>query len=324
MKLTRIYQDNRVHIDWQMFSVCNFNCIYCRPDLHDNAHKMCDLDTAVAVVERLSKHWPDRIVQLQFTGGEPTAWNEFGEFLQIIKTRFSNIVTEVYTNGYRDQFFIDYSQYVDSMIFSFHPTMITRTSTVNFDRLIRNINNCKTWDKSIISVAYPPVWDWVIESYNEFKERVDHYNLLRLKVCDTRADDPSGAQARVYTKEQFDFIWFESGHRKITQPDNTPTYMYVNPWEETIDVDIDDTRQTVEAWSLFHDGVPNFQGWKCNVGVEKLCFQIDGKVTRGSACFFEESLGDWKTNNFVIPSESVTCPYNKCGCWLDLRTNKWK
>lgn len=78
-----------------------------------------------------------------------------------------------------------------------------------------------------------------------------------------------------------------------------------------------------------------FKGWICNTGIQSLYIDFDGNVWNGNC---SGGVGKWllKQNkpawgylgnvneNFIIPKDTVICPYETCGCGSDIVVTKYK
>lgn len=78
-----------------------------------------------------------------------------------------------------------------------------------------------------------------------------------------------------------------------------------------------------------------FKGWICDTGIQSLYIDFDGNVWNGNC---SGGVGKWllKQNkpawgylgnvneNFIIPKDTVICPYETCGCGSDIVVTKYK
>lgn len=128
-------------ITWMLGSLCNYDCMYCRPEYHDNHSRPHDLDqlkTAWKNIVKESSHLGLRY-KISFTGGEVTANKSFLPFVEWLRQEFDCIdMLQITTNGSASLGY--YKRLCDSleaMAFSTHSEFMDEAA---FFRKVKEIN----------------------------------------------------------------------------------------------------------------------------------------------------------------------------------------
>ena len=66
-----------------------------------------------------------------------------------------------------------------------------------------------------------------------------------------------------------------------------------------------------------------FEGWKCNAGLESLMINWDGEVHRAT-CRVGGSLGNIYDGTFEQPEDPIDCTRKFCTCVADISLTKVK
>jgi MoaA/NifB/PqqE/SkfB family radical SAM enzyme len=117
--------DSYFSLTWMVGIRCNYDCMYCPSDLHDNTSSSLSLD-------KLKQYWnsiysksnhTNLKYKISFTGGEVTINKNFKDFVQWLRTEYGDSIFQILltTNGSASTLY--YQQlydYVDNISFSFH------------------------------------------------------------------------------------------------------------------------------------------------------------------------------------------------------------
>lgn len=113
------WEENRVHISWDLGQRCNYECTYCPPYLHDKTSPHLPFDKVIEILDVILEYYDNRLTEFNFAGGEPTIHPQFMEIAKYLKERGSSII--ITTNGSRStKYLIELSQYLNLMIISHH------------------------------------------------------------------------------------------------------------------------------------------------------------------------------------------------------------
>ena len=115
MIFTHAIPRNYIFVDWDMSSICNYDCYYCNEEIHDGKVKFPDIQVAKNVVDKINLEYKDKdYAYFNLLGGEPTAWKHLDEFSYQIVTIYG--VCNVYA--------ISTHQKLNKMIGTFSHTII--------------------------------------------------------------------------------------------------------------------------------------------------------------------------------------------------------
>ena len=90
---------NNISITWEVTSTCTYECSYCPSVLHDGKYRFPEYEYAINFFDKLIDAYPQKRIFLELTGGEPTLWPKFAEFLKECYNR--NISIHLISNGSR-------------------------------------------------------------------------------------------------------------------------------------------------------------------------------------------------------------------------------
>ena len=118
-------------ITWMIGKFCNYDCMYCPSDWHDDQSKPHDLETLKQVwmnIKKKSGH-NDLKYKIVISGGEPTANKSFLPFLEWLREDDSVSRISVTTNGSASlKYYERLSDLVESLSFSTHSEFMDERS----------------------------------------------------------------------------------------------------------------------------------------------------------------------------------------------------
>jgi len=160
-------------LNWQVGIRCNYDCMYCSPDWHDDHSRHHDLDT-------LKEAWTkiyDRTEYLRlpykiaFTGGELTTNKYFLPFLEWLRSNYNDRLFKLMltTNGSATlKYYQKMFQFVDNITFSTHSEHINEKKF--FDMII-DLKNYVDPSRFIQVAIMDEYWNQDrIESYKKLLE----------------------------------------------------------------------------------------------------------------------------------------------------------
>lgn len=152
-------------LTWRLTKRCNYDCMYCPPEWHDNFSKHLKL-------EEMQKVWDEVFSKTQhlglkykisFTGGEVTSNKHFKDFVLWLRTNYGGNISKILvtTNGSATtKYYKMLYEHVDNISFSIHSEFIDEQKFFDMigvlrkwlgssDRLHINIMN-EYWNESRI------------------------------------------------------------------------------------------------------------------------------------------------------------------------------
>lgn len=307
-----------IHLCWLLHNQCNHRCSYCAEINWGGSFKDLNLQQAKNFVEKTIQHFYDRRLMVSFTGGEPTLWPEFGNFVDWLKSK--NAVIAMTTNGARPKaFFQEHSKSFSWMSFSFHPEF-TRP-----ERFLENVIEAAKHCLVTIRIMFPPT-EAEFEKSKCFLNLVKQYqsegrfqNFVRCESVPVATGFGSEftAQAQYSAEQELEF--------------RTPTFTINEHLPVKDDTPINDLRAFklsapnlgigFDAHDLVSSGKANFENWVCDIGLEQLFIDHRGQVVR-AGCRVGGTIGWLKQGVFDFPTAPVLCPKSFCHCITDVLTSK--
>lgn len=313
LQFNRIQADpDWVTIDWTMTNVCNYACEYCPSITHDGSFGWPSLDSIDYTTRVLQNHYgKNRRLEYTLLGGELAIWKKLPEAIDIIKKNSPDSNIKFITNGVMpEDYWRRIGSQISSVVFSYHPTQVKSVG-----KFVESINALDNEYKTILILAWPAVWDKVLEAREYILSNVNEFTSLELKLVDNRYETIADS-AVVYTQEQMNYI---QANRKVSKSRKSiykPSFTY-----------LDDQRLEEVTGQILVDGQNQFKDWSCGIGVDKITLDANGTIRRGSGCMMgtDEDFGNWKESNIMnLPSSGVICPYNTCWCMPDMMATKSK
>lgn len=288
-------------IVWTTTTVCNFACSYCAPNLHDGKYRWPDsYDKILAMI---SKFRGDAPLIFDVMGGEPTLWPEFQEFCKELAVSSTNKTSIQFTsNGSRTlRYWNAFDAPVDMLGFSFHPQFANEEHMFAVLRSLHLRYNTK------IFLMTPPGY---LERMSKFYDELEASELMTDVAIKLIKDNMGGGLIAGYTDEYHEFASkriSRSKHNKIKVID-------------TSDVLLDGEK--ISPQTLINTKRDMFEGWKCNIGIDRLAIEPNGDVF-GSTCYVTKSYGNiYDIDNVKLPIEPTVCIRKYCGCGADISIPK--
>lgn len=292
-KITSKWQhQDTIKIEWNLGKRCNLDCAYCPSYIHDNSSPHTEINLLKSAVNKLAKlHKPIRI---SLTGGEPSVHPHIEELARYIKEKDIKWLSMTTNATRKSNWYLYNEKYFDQYVFSLH-------FEKNLDRLLSTILevNKKRTRKILVHVM----------AHSDFINEVKHatltldnnkvpYIIRRIRWTDSNHDHFDDSRYH-----HTDLKWIK---------DNSAT---AEP-----NCIIDNSKE-YHANDIIKLHMNQFNGWKCNAGVESLMINWDGEVYRAT-CRVGGSLGNIYTDEFEIPNNPITCTRNWCTCEADIPLTK--
>jgi MoaA/NifB/PqqE/SkfB family radical SAM enzyme len=131
-------------ITWMLGAHCNYDCMYCPSELHDqsgHAHNLETMQQAWKNIHTKAKQ-QGLFFKITFTGGEVTANKNFLSLLQWIRKNYSDVVQIGFTtNGSASlNYYTKLVEFVESISFSTHSEFMDEQAffdkVINIDKLM--------------------------------------------------------------------------------------------------------------------------------------------------------------------------------------------
>jgi MoaA/NifB/PqqE/SkfB family radical SAM enzyme len=279
-----------IKIEWNLGRRCNYDCSYCPSEIHDNSSSHTDIKILKQTVDRLAAL--NKPIKLSFTGGEPTVHPKFKELIKYCRLKGISWIS-VTTNGTLPHEF--YSELpVDQIIFSLH-------FEYDYFRVFKTVKKVFETHKNIL------IHIMALHTHvNQAK------NIIWL----------AGLEGIPYAIRRI--RWTEGDHNIFDDMRYEPNDL---EW-------IKDSESSAQPNTLINNKISfhsndmiklhmnQFNGWRCNAGIESLMINWDGDIHRAT-CRVGGSLGNIYTGDFSMPNQQVICDRKFCTCTADIPITKF-
>lgn len=293
-------KQNTFDIDWNLGTICNYECSYCIPHLHNGKNPFVDISKAKSFVRDITDRYPDKVLNFILSGGEVTLWKHLPDLFKTIKEKESNNIQLISNGSIPNVWWNINSRFIDALILSYHWEYADKNKLKELCRIVDQ-NNCNI---KLIILALP---DRIDMCYKLAKEFLSH---VMMKVELRIIKKPDSSPIDEYTDDQLKLLRKNNlfGHFKH----KTVSHQLVTNTGRIIDPIVEILNQT-NSW----------KGWKCNIGLECLKIDWQGNIYRAS-CKDQSSskLGNVNNGNFVFSDEPVICDKDFCFCVTDIRATK--
>ena len=280
-----------IKIEWNLGKRCNYDCSYCPSSIHDNSSPHTDIEILKATVDKLMML--GKPIRLSFTGGEPCVHPKFLELVKYCKHVGVTWIS-VTTNGTLPYEFYAALE-VDQIVFSIH---------LEFDW--KRVFNTT---ESVVDLTNKKVIVQIMAHHNYMPA------VLQLRAKCLLSEIPSTVRRIRWTEGDHDL--FDDMRYNLNDLE------WLKEQEATVEGNcVIDGEQIIHANDVIKLHLNKYKGWTCNAGIESLMINWDGDVHRAT-CRVGGSLGNIYEDNFVVPSEPVTCNRNFCTCAADIPITKY-
>lgn len=311
---------NRLRIEFMVGNYCNYKCWYCGPYAnggdtrwHNNYDEL--LKNFIHLLEFYVKNGRDKF-EVNILGGEPSLWPDVARFSRDLKSRF-NVKTTMSSNASRTLRWWDKNaDAFDKMLFSYH-----HKETESIDDYIKVLD--LVYDKKV------PLNALVLIDPTAYDECVNAMEIMKQKSRNPWFISAMEVHPPQYTDKQRE-IFKDNVKRR------PPVWrIFKDEWENVVKgkttiVYEDGSKQKVNRNFFSLNDLNNFEGWMCNIGIENINIQKDGKITGtcGNLIYGEDKFYNLYDKDFtetfnpeLVPS---VCTKNKCWCQPEMLMTKWK
>jgi organic radical activating enzyme len=319
VRIETMEASNRLRIEYMIGNYCNYNCLYCGPYANGGDFRWPkDYESLMKNFTHLLDFYVANgrnKFEVNLLGGEPSLWPSVAQFARDLKKLYDLKVTMT-TNGSRTLRWWDKNaEAFDKILFSFHQ------KEADINHYIKVLDN--VYDKGIplnaLIMMDPTVWNECVASIEIMKKSSKNSWF----ICAMEVHPPQ------YTSEQRTFF---KNHVKRKPP---IWRILKDEWENIVKGKTkalynDGSREKVERNFFSVNNLNNFEGWICNIGIENINIQKDGKISGvcnnflyGEQQFYNLYDSDFikKFNPKLVPT---LCTKNKCWCQPEMLMTKWK
>ena len=318
IKIETMESSNRLRIEFMIGNYCNFKCAYCGPyanggDTRWPTDYPALIDSFKHLLNFYVRNGRDKF-EINLLGGEPTLWPKVADFARDLKQLY-NVKITMTTNGSRTiRWWEKNATAFDKVLFSYHPGQADLAHYIN---VIDTVYNLGIPVNSLV-MMYPTLWDDCIDAIEQMKQSNNPWFICAMEVHPPK-----------YTLEQREIFKKHVKRRP-------PLWRVIKDEHENIFKGktkakfSDGSEKRVERNYFSTNDITNFEGWMCNIGIETINIQKDGKITGtcGNRIFDEDNfynIYDPEFTKVFNPKLVPTLCHSKvCWCQPEMLMTKWK
>jgi MoaA/NifB/PqqE/SkfB family radical SAM enzyme len=314
MKIIKVEQErtNLLHLTWIINNICTNACSYCPKNLHTGTNHNYEWDNARKFFEYLFERYPE--IHCSVAGGEPSVSPFLPELVKTFHDRGHTI--GITSNAAKPaRYWEEIAPNLAYISFSYHPEFPDP----------KFIEKAKVASENTVVTTrvmmHPKHWDHCVETFEKLLE-IDTISVEIVRIIDWGGE--SDASASVYTDEQLD--WFVKNNERGSPGTKTPKFgdRLGNRLQARFYFNNGTSSKSHRIVSLINDGLTNFYGYECEIGLKSLFIDPDGFVLLGN-CGLHGPIGNINDpENIKWPTRSVICTKTLCHCTTDVAINKWE
>lgn len=326
-------------IIWDTGRRCNYDCSYCEATRHNNHSKHKSLEEYKTTFEFI-RQWSqlqnsfkkiNTGVNINFTGGEPTANPAFWDLLTHIRSLEPNFYLGLTTNGaWGKTFSSNILKYIDGVTVSYHAEAHENLKKLSIDNILTLHKAGKPLQVNVM--LHADHWNETVDVYQQLKAQgidarprvIGDGNIVR-KGWFVDTDGTNRRSSHEYTVEQQSWFFKEVG---ITQqPSCNVEGNQIGRaccGKRSLEGKVDGEWQSIKFINT------NFKNWHCMV--DRFFLYIDQEtkqVYHHQTC---KALHDQKTGSLgslddadqliedlkdrLAKDITIICPNNRCGCGM--------
>lgn len=311
---------NRLRIEFMIGNYCNYKCWYCGPYANGGDtrwhHNYDELVTNF-------KHLLDFYVrngrnkfEVNVLGGEPSLWPNVAKFAREIKSNYNAKITMSSNTSRTLRWWDENADAFDKILFSYHHKEV---EDINHYINVLDLVYDKGVALNALVLMDPTAWDECINAIEIMKTRSK--NSWFISAMEVHPPQ--------YSQEQLDFF---KNHIKRRLPlFRLLKQEYENILKgKTTAIFDDGSVEKVRRNYFSINNLNYFQGWTCNIGIENINIQKDGKIsgTCGNFVYGEDKFYNIYDKDFIktfnpklVPS---ICTKQRCWCQPEALMTKKK
>lgn len=303
-------------VTWQVNNYCNFKCSYCNPGNYiGDSTNDSNLEGYISSLNNIIQKYESvgyKHFKFFFSGGEPTAWQNFIPISEWLRKKLPGCTLAVNTNLSRPlAWWKKHYHLFDDIVASFH---------VEFSEKKRYEENslflCDKVNYLATKMLLHEERFWEVVEYGEhLKTVMPNYVLEWTPLFDEMSVNTGPWQYKDIKKVEF--IKEHTTDVQFTVPKP-----YVNNNAISFSKYDDEFSTHTNSNDIIVQRENFFQGWKCNVG-DAIFINPIGNVSLAS-CGQGDNIGHILNDISKIGPKQITCNKEHCHCGTDIIIPKFK
>jgi len=310
-----------LHISWSLHNTCNYRCSYC-PIYNQNAsQKWLRKEHVFKFIEAVYEYYVVQMhlkrIQVSFTGGEPTLWSGFKDICRYITDKGMTI--GITSNGsLTDDYWKDFAHLFDWVCLSYHPEYVDDKNFFNLVNYMHNRADVAVPAIRLMMLSEKKYWDRCIAFADSIKSAMSNWVIEYVKIQNDFGKDITPVY---YDEDQINFLSSRGYEEHIGRLDLARPTPY--SWDLSVTYNTGE-KERLRTNDLVNRGLTAFAYWSCNIGLELLCIDYHGNITR-SGCLQGGIIGRIIENKpFIFPREPIICKKERCNCGTEIMVSKSK
>ena len=310
-----LFENNEEYIvNWVVTRKCNYSCSYCRVYTNKDVFKtLSDLKRAVDKLSELNR----KKFKITLTGGEPTLYPHYAEFLKYIIKKLSKKtkVITITNLGRTEKYFAGLCEKMKgyeknfSFVASYHFDFAKQEK---FIRNIRTISGMGFYTKVQV-MAHPEKMTEVRALETELNKIQNEQLVYKITII---RENYGSIPDKRYSKD--DLQWLKTYY---TEDDQKNMLISSRTDDDSIQ------ENCYHPAEINAKGLNKYKGMICEAGLRNISIDELGRIER-AVCFRgndQQSINIYNdAEAFSGFSKPVVCPFERCGCTADIPIPKYQ
>jgi organic radical activating enzyme len=317
-EISKVFFDYKDVLDVELMlgNVCNFKCHYCFPGSNEGDIKWPKdkynlfLKNTLSLFDFYKKNFNKKRFYIKPLGGEPTLWPLLSDYLENIRSRYE-VFIRMSTNASRSlRYWKDNHKHFDEIIISVHNEFSDPDHIIDVANFLYETKSCNLYVNVLMD---PANWDKSLYLFKYLQANSEHFHLGTEVVVFNGVS--------VYDDRQKEEL------RNLEKRQSSQPFNFENEFDPPVFYDKNLNSIDISISEIFIQNLNKWNGYKCNVGIDRIYMDKTGKV--GGACgqqFFSEPLNLFEENLDLRLQEftPVICRQTICPCASEIILTKEK
>jgi len=305
MKIVKFYErgsleNNELIVQWNLGNTCNYACEYCPSYLHSGKIGWPELSLIKDTLIKIQNNFPDKVIRLEFLGGEVTLYNHFIELMKFCKEH--NFNSTILSNGSRTiRYWEELAPYLDRILLTFHADEADQS---HFNNVISSLIANRIEPIVHIAMIKNKFWD-LVNYKNQLTTNFPNLIIDSILMLDKLGLFNYNGYYYDYDNSQMEYVKQQEFH--------SMSYIIEYDNGETREVSLVDVRE---------QDLNNFSGFTCGTTLSIIVINFNGYVST-SLCNQRPKINvhTEDINQIFVP---IVCAADKCLNPSDIRIMKIK
>ena len=305
MKIVKFYErgsleNNELIVQWNLGNTCNYACEYCPSYLHSGKIHWPELSLIKDTLIKIQNNFPDKVIRLEFLGGEVTLYKEFIELMKFSKE--NGFTSTILSNGSRTlRYWEELAPWLDRVLLTFHNEEADRT---HFQNVVSTLLSSGV--NPIIHVAMIKDKFWELVEYKKYLTVLfPELNIDNILMLDKMGLFSYNGYYYDYSSDQIEYL----------RQQDYSSMAYIAEYDNG-------EQREFGLIELREQGLNNFEGFTCGTTLSMIVIDFNGQVST-SLCNQRTRINvhTEDINQIFVP---VLCATDKCLNPSDIRIMKIK